>query len=325
MQTTRPAALFTRNVLLATALLLTPIASGQGLKDLGPRFELDLDSYRTTDPDQVLYREADAMPLPIAAPRAIAAGPGGTIYAGGEKAAISLDMHGNERSRWTMPSPVTALAAGPDGRVYAGAAGAVYLLKPGDADPEPWTDLGERAVITSIAATSNRVFLADAGNRVVAVFDQEGKLLRFIGRKNKAKGIPGLIIPSPYFDVSLASGGDVWLANTGRLLVARFTEEGERREAWGEGGMNIEGFCGCCNPIHLAVLPDGRFATSEKSIPRVKVYAADGSFAGVVAGAESFHKEEDGLDLAVDARGRLLVLDSMKAVIRVYEPKGRGE
>ena len=34
-------------------------------------------------------------------------------------------------------------------------------------------------------------------------------------------------------------------------------------------------FFGCCNPAQLAVLPDGRFVTAEKGIPRVKIYSRE--------------------------------------------------
>jgi hypothetical protein len=308
-----------------TAALLQPLAgTGQGLEDLGPRFELDLDQYRKTNPDYVVFREVGTLNLGIDAPRAIAVAPDGTVYAAGEKDVISLDAGGETGARWDLPAPATSLACGPDGRLYVGAGGAVYLLKPGSTEAETWTDLGEGAVITSVVVTSNRLFLADAGNRMAAVFGHDARLLGILGRKNRAQGIPGLIVPSPYLDVAPGEGGDVWLANPGRLLVARYRPSGERLQTWGEPGMNIEGFCGCCNPIHLAVLPDGRFVTSEKGIPRVKVYHPDGTFAGVVAGTEAFHKDEDGLDLAVDRGGRVYVLDTMRGMIRIYAAKESG-
>jgi len=35
---------------------------------------------------------------------------------------------------------------------------------------------------------------------------------------------------------------------------------------WGKRS-GIADFFGCCNPAHLALLPDGRFVTSGKGIP----------------------------------------------------------
>ncbi len=89
--------------------------------------------------------------------------------------------------------------------------------------------------------------------------------------------------------------------------------------------MKLEGFCGCCNPSHLARMADGRFVTSEKGLPRVKLYAEDGTFVGLVAGTDAFAKETVGLDLAVDGDGRILVLDPVAKAVRVFVPKAREE
>jgi len=86
--------------------------------------------------------------------------------------------------------------------------------------------------------------------------------------------------------------------------------------------MRPEGFCGCCNPSHIALFPDGRFVTSEKGLPRVKVYDAKGVFVGLVAGPDMFAEDAVGLDLAVDSRGRILVLDPARRMVRVFAAKG---
>jgi hypothetical protein len=82
--------------------------------------------------------------------------------------------------------------------------------------------------------------------------------------------------------------------------------------------MDIEGFCGCCNPTHFAFLPDGSFVTSEKGIPRVKVYDRLGRLAAVVAGPDRFREGVQGLDLAVDQTERILVLDPARRAVRVF-------
>jgi hypothetical protein len=65
--------------------------------------------------------------------------------------------------------------------------------------------------------------------------------------------------------------------------------------------------------------------TSEKGLPRVKVYGADGKFAGVVAGFETFSPEVVGLDLAVDSKGRVYVLDPASKTVRVYVQKEKAK
>ena len=55
------------------------------------------------------------------------------------------------------------------------------------------------------------------------------------------------------------------------------------------------------------MLPDGRFVTAEKGIPRIKVYSPRGEFECVVAGPKQM--KAVAADLAADRRGRILALD----------------
>ncbi|MBU4493955.1 MAG: hypothetical protein KJ874_01485, partial [Acidobacteria bacterium] len=95
------------------------------------------------------------------------------------------------------------------------------------------------------------------------------------------------------------------------------------RTSWGEASMDIEGFCGCCNPSHFAVLPDGSFVTSEKGIPRVKIYDRLGRLASVVAGPDRFDEGTKGLDTAADADGRIYILDPSRKRVRIFSEKKR--
>ena len=92
-------------------------------------------------------------------------------------------------------------------------------------------------------------------------------------------------------------------------------------KSWGEYGTEIDEFCGCCNPSHFAILEDGSFVTSEKGIPRVKVYDHQGQLVAVVAQPSQFRAGTVGLDLAVDAAGRIYVLDPAQKEVRVFAKK----
>jgi hypothetical protein len=113
-----------------------------------------------------------------------------------------------------------------------------------------------------------------------------------------------------------------------------YTVDGDLEMSWGKPSMGIAGFCGCCNPVGLAVLGDGRCVTFEKGLPRVKVYGAAGELESVVAGPDAFAdaaKElkvaapesgpHGGLDGLVDADGRVWVLDLITATVQVFKRK----
>ena len=191
-----------------------------------------------------------------------------------------------------------------------------------------------KAMLTSIAVAEKDVLVADAGNRIVLRYDAAGKLLGQIGKRDPAKHIPGFVIPSPCFDVAMAADGLVRVVNPGAHRIEAYTLDGDLEAFWGSSGKGIEGFCGCCNPTNIALLPDGRFVTSEKGIPRVKVYRADSKFDAVVAGPDTLAPTETILeetrpdhklpvfDVAADSRGRVLVLDPLAVKVRIFEAKG---
>jgi hypothetical protein len=182
--------------------------------------------------------------------------------------------------------------------------------------------LGEQAILTSIAVSKQFVFVADAGQHRVFVFDHSGRLTAQLGEKDVERGVPGFVIPSPHFDVVPGAGGTVWVVNPGYQRVENYGIDGALLSQWGEAGMELERFCGCCNPVHIARLPDGTMVTGEKGLARLKVYDPDGSLKGVVAGPAQFEGDTFGEDLAVDPKdGRILVLDAAKKRVRVFVRK----
>jgi hypothetical protein len=178
---------------------------------------------------------------------------------------------------------------------------------------------GKAAYFTSVTTDDSSVYLADAGNKIVYRYNYKGEMIGQIGKKDKSKGIPGFFIPSPYFDVVVDKTGQIWAINTGRHEFEAFTSSGELITKWNRVSMNLDGFSGCCNPTHVAVLSNGDFVTSEKGIARVKIHQSSGDFKCVVAGPDKFIEGTTGLDLAVDSKDRIFVLDPEKNMVRVFE------
>ena len=69
------------------------------------------------------------------------------------------------------------------------------------------------------------------------------------------------------------------------------------------------------------MLSDGSFVSSEKGLERIKIHTPSGDFKTVVAGPDSFIEGTTGLDLAVDSKDKIYVLDPVKEIVRVFEKK----
>lgn len=297
------------------------VLDGSRRGDTTNPFAYNIERFEQSGRDRILYREAQTLSLPLARAHALALGPAGEVYVAGEDSLLALDSRGEPLRTLTMPGSVRGLAVDGNGDLYTAFRDHVEVYAPSGTRKALWESLGEQTILTSIALTPDYVFAADAGNRIVWRFDREGGGRRRIGDKDEAKDIPGFVIPSPFFDVAIDPDGFLWAANTGRHSLENYTLDGGWRSSWGEFSMGIEGFCGCCNPTHFVILPDGSFVTSEKGIPRIKIHDRLGRLSAVVAGPDSFEEGVQGLDLAVDADGRILVLDPGRNTIRIFEKK----
>ena len=276
------------------------------------------------DPALIHYRQTGEIPLSLKQPVALAVGADGKIFVAGDGMIDVFDAAGKETAEIKIDCDPHCLAVGGaehkyPGRIYVGAADHIEVF---DADGKrlaSWGKINDKALPTSIALAENDVFLADAGNRIVLHYDADGKLINRIGAADRARKIPGFFITSPYFDLAVGRDGLLYVVNPGALRLEAYTFDGDLEFSWGKGSPAIEDFFGCCNPAHFAVLSDGRFATAEKGLPRIKIYDEQGKFHCVVAGPEQFPFVA--ADLAVDNQNHILVLDSNKRRVLIFEPK----
>jgi DNA-binding beta-propeller fold protein YncE len=205
----------------------------------------------------------------------------------------------------------------------------IVAIDPKDGSTTAWPVLDERAYLTSLAVDAENVYAADAGNRVVLRSDHAGKLLGRIGERDDARQIPGLVVPSPYLDVAFDPQGALWVVNPGKHGLESYRLNGELISAWYRPSMELDGFCGCCNPMHVAFRRDGSLVTAEKGLDRVKVYAPDNTLLGVVATPEAFGDSTNQAqpctteavigDIVTDAAGRVYVLDKTRDTVRIFE------
>ena len=281
-------------------------------------FAYSLENYKKSGSELLAYSEIRQIALKMSNVYAIAVGADDKIYVSGDTQVQVLDRAGALQAAFETSAPVRCLAWGRNEDLYLGMIDHVEVYDQAGGKKAHWESLGAKAILTSIAVAQDFVFVADAGNHIVWRFDKSGKKEIRIGDKNEAKDIPGFVVPSPYFDVAIDPDGFLWVANTGRHSLENYTYDGRLRSSWGESSLQIEGFCGCCNPSHFVIMEDGSFITSEKGIARVKVYNRLGNLVSVVAGPDRFKEGTVGLDLAYDSSSRIYVLDPSRKAVRIF-------
>jgi len=281
-------------------------------------FEYDMSAFKKAPTGKLAYSQVQSIPAPLEKLTGLGRGHDGFLYVSGDKSISKFNPKGTLVKTFAIDGIAYCLALDAQNRIYLGMGDHVEVHDSTGERIAQWETLGPNAIITSIAISDSAVYLADAGQLRVWKFTTSGSLLGTIGRKDPSKGVPGYVIPSPYFDVAIGTDGSLWAANTGRHSLENYTPTGALRTAWGTYGVEIDEFCGCCNPSHFAILNDGSFVTSEKGVPRVKRYDPQGQFIGLVAGTDQFQADTVGLDLAVDTSGQIYVLDPVQKAVRVF-------
>jgi hypothetical protein len=302
---------------------------GSGLSE---DFTYNISELAKVDPNLILYEEsAKSIETGLAESHSIAVDSKGSIYVAGDRAIRIFSQDGDLQRLIDLAGAPRCLAVATDGMMYIGLKDHVDVYDAQGQRQSNWDSLGADAILTSIAVTKDNVFVADAGNRVVIRYDKSGNLIKKIGQKDEDRNIPGFVVPSAYFDLAVSGDGLLRVVNPGRLRLDAYTFDGDFEFAWGRPSVEIDGFCGCCNPVNIAVLPEGGFVTCEKGLVRVKLYDSEGRFVGVVASPGQLVEggeleicefpeqcQAGGFDIAVDSSGRVFVLDTLKNMIRTF-------
>jgi hypothetical protein len=235
-----------------------------------------------------------------------------SLYVAGETGVRLFDSSGILLREMNTTGPANCVAVAPLGQVYVGLRDSVVVFDPKGKQSSAWgekgTDPGQFFYIASIAVSGDRLYVADAGNSCIHRFAPNG---------DYADGLSGFNIPSPYFDCAVDKDSSIWVTNTGEHRAEHYDTNLKRIGAWGVFGADAEGFSGCCNPTNIALLGNGRIATTEKGTPRLKVYDAEGHLLARL-GPETFPPTAAGMDLAVDSKGRIALLEPVESKVRFY-------
>jgi hypothetical protein len=285
-----------------------------------------IEKLKKIDTSQICYKEAGQIKTTLSSFSGIVVDDNLNVYVCSDREVQIFNRDWKRISEFVVDSNVICITLGTNKEIYLGVGNHLETFDLTGKRTGIWKAFKINSYLTSIAAIGKGVFASDAENEIILRYDKNGNLLNTIGKKDKAKGIDGFIIPSMYFDVAAGPDNELWAANTGRHELQCFSPEGELVSSWGLATMQLEGFAGCCNPVHFAILPDGQFVTYEKGLDRIKIYDQSGKYVCVVSGPAKI--DEKSLttcsvgspvhDLAVDKEGKIYALDGEKMLIRLF-------
>lgn len=286
----------------------------------GANLKYDITEYAELDRVETRFEETGRIEPDVEDAWSLAQGPDGTLYVGGQDVVAVFDADGNETGRFPLEGKAVCMAGAPDGPLYIGFTDHIAVMNPAGEITATWSKLEGRPYLTSIAVSENDVYVGDMGNRVVYRFNREGALQTRIGLKDEDKDVPGIVVPSPYFDVAINPEGTLWVVNPGRLGLESYRPNGDIITSWYRPSMKLDGFPGCCNPSHITFDQDGRLIAADKGLVRIKAYeVTSGELEELVAGTEVFPRERAVKDIIVDNKNRILVLDPRYNAIRIFE------
>jgi hypothetical protein len=247
--------------------------------------------------------------------RGLAVDAHGQLYAAGDSEIKVFDATGTLQRRWPTERPVLSVAVNGDGAVYAGQLRQVEVFDGSGKLVNTWRDEKLLGRVTAIGFTRDSVLAGDAADRAIRRFDRGGRFVNNIGKDNR---VNGLLIPNGVVDFAVDAHDTIYATNPGKHRIERYTQGGELRGHIGRfDGIDPAGFTGCCNPTNVAI--GDRLFTTEKAGPRVKAYDIAGKLLAVIA-ADVFDANCKNMSIAVDARGRVYVADTVKLGIFVFEP-----
>jgi hypothetical protein len=304
-------------ILTIIAVLILDLFSGK--QNTGQNiYEYQLDKFKQVDSNVLCYKEIQKIRPSIGAIHSISLDIDDNIYVTSGNKVLKYNSKGDSILSFIISDTAFCITIMKTGDILVGMKDHIEHYNAKGKLLKSWDKQNKAAYFTSAACNDSSAYVADAGNKIVHHYNLKGELIGEIGRKDKSKGIPGFFIPSPYFDVVIDKQGQLWAVNTGRHSFEAYTSEGELITRWERTSMGLDGFSGCCNPSHVAMLSDGSFVTAEKGLVRVKIHKSNGDFKCVVASPEQFIDGTTGLDLAVDSKDRILVLDPVKVEVRIF-------
>ena len=276
-------------------------------------YALEVKQYREVDPELISHKEVRNFSLGLMIASDMS-------YISGNSTLAVISLNGSKSTLHEISPGATSLEVDEE-NIFVGFGTYVSKYNHEGELLQQWADQGDRTVITNLAINGDKIFVADAGNRRILIFNREGELQGEFEGKAESDDGHGFIVPSANFDLAVNSFGELWVVNPGRHALENYTDDGRLRGFWESRSFEIDGFLGCCNPARITTMADGSFVTCEKGMVRIKIYDQSGKLKSVVAPPDLFNGEEGkALELCADENDVIYALDFEKDMIRVFEP-----
>jgi hypothetical protein len=285
--------------------------------------------YRYIPPELITYRQIAVFMCPVQEkPMCFAVQNDSTFIIGTAKppALSFFDESGTLLQTMDLPEEPTAIVCNELGDIAVAHPEHLALYTAEGDRKAFWQLPDKKSNVHCLVSTPEYLFAADTGKCCIYRFNAKGHLdLTF------RKGF--VVYASPITMTFSPHNGLLYITNPGKHRVEVFTQNGEYKPelCWGEPSTSLSGFAGCCNPIALAALDDGRILTVEKAIPRIKIFA-DGKLDGVVTGPDVLDEPPPTLERTPQqpnthyfttvplSEGRIAVFDFKYAAVRIFAP-----
>jgi len=239
------------------------------------------------------------------------------LYAVGDSSVKAFNSDGGFLKSWSTSRPGWSVATD-EREVFVGEEGQIEVFDVSGELQRTWRNAELLGRVTAIDFLEDQIIVADALARCLRRFKSDGSFLNSIGHENRMRGFN---IPNGSLDFAVDSEGIIHACNPGKHRVERYTREGELLGHIGRfDGRDPEGFPGCCNPTNVTVTEEGKVYVTEKAGPRAKVLDFEGNLISVIA-TGAFDPNCKNMDVAVDSRGRVYVVDTIRLQVHVFAPE----
>jgi hypothetical protein len=307
--------------LVVVAVIVLEYVNSKPKKAKQNPFEYNVDEFKKVDPALIHYNEVRQIKVKIEGSAGISTWDG-NIYLAANNAVSIISPEGRLLKQVSIANDTRAIAVNDQYIAVAGLANVHLYSHTGELQFSTQT-VSDSSMFTSVALWGGDIVVADAGKRRVYIFERENMAVEIEGISG-VEQTHGFIVPSARFDLSVNNENELWVVNPGVHTLQQYTRRGALSTSWSKSSMLIEGFSGCCNPSHIAILANGDIVTSEKNIPRIKIYSPNGELLSVVAPPKVFGNNIEASEVAVIGE-TIVALDSEQSLIRIFEINTPGQ